>query len=500
MFISRLQRLAAACRLVATTLVLVGVSARPAAADVSGTVLDQSGRAVPRAHVRLLDSSGVESASVFADEAGRFELKTTVTNCRVEASLTGFEPASVPCASAATGPSLRLVLNVAPVRETTIVTATRTEAPTSQAGASATVFTAEDLERRQTPLVADLLMSTPGSMVVRNGGPGALTSLFVRGGESDYNKVLLDGVPLNEPGGTFYFTNLTTENLERIEIVRGAYSSLFGSDAMASVIQLFTRRADRAGGRPKVWAQIDGGTYRTFHGNAGVAGATERFDYSFGAARFDTDNRVPNSGLGNTTLSANVGVPIGGTATLRFIGRGERERAGTPGTTAFGRPDLDAFFERHDGVGSVSLDQTVNRAFRQRASYSLTASNQRSTDILADPPYTATFEGRVALFRSSDFLNDSRTDLKRHHASYQADWRIATGAGHGDHLLTVLADWDGERARFEDRLAGTTTVNSRDNFGVSAQQQMLWPRVFLSVGGRIERNGNFRRTSAATRI
>src|SRR2546428_730307 len=126
------------------------------------------------------------------------------------------------------------------------------------------------------PLVADLLTETPGAMIVRSGAPGALTSLFVRGGESDYNKVLLDGVPLNEPGGTFYLSNLTTENLERVEIVRGAYSSLFGSDAMASVIQLFTRRADPAARRPKVSAQIDGGTYHTVHANAGVSGATER--------------------------------------------------------------------------------------------------------------------------------------------------------------------------------------------------------------------------------
>jgi vitamin B12 transporter len=491
MFIPRLWRLAEARRLVATTLLFFGVSAPFASADVSGTVVDQSGHAVPRAYVRTLDNSGVESAGVFADEIGRFELKTSVTNCRVEASLTGFEPASIPCEATAVGQPVLIVLKVAPIRETTIVTATRTEVPTGQIGASATVFTAEDLERRQTPLVADLLMATPGSMVVRSGGPGSLTSLFVRGGESDYNKVLLDGVPLNEPGGSFYLNNLTTENLERVEIVRGAYSSLFGSDAMASVIQLFTRRGDRAVRRPQLTAQIDGGTYHTFHANAAASGATERLDYSFGATRFDSNNRVPNSALGNTTLSANVGVAIGETATLRFIGRGELERVGTPGTTAFGRPDLDAFFERHDGIGSVSLDQQVNRAFRQRASYSLAASKQRSTNLLTDPSYTATFEGRVALFESNDFLNDSLTNLKRHHASYQADWRLTTGARRGDHILTLLADWDGERATQENRIFISQTVNSRNNFGVSAQQQMLWPRVFVTLGGRIERNDNF---------
>ena len=87
--------------------------------------------------------------------------------------------------------------------ETVIVSATRTDAPTSQVGASATVYTADDLERLQKPLLADLLVATPGAMLMRNGGPGTVTSLFVRGGESDYNKILLDGVPLNEPGGTF---------------------------------------------------------------------------------------------------------------------------------------------------------------------------------------------------------------------------------------------------------------------------------------------------------
>jgi vitamin B12 transporter len=491
MRISRLWRLAEACRLVATTLVLTAFFTPIASADVAGTVVDQSGRAVPRAYVRALDSSGAESAAGFADEAGQFELKTTATGCRVEATLTGFQPASLPCPSAGPAQPVRLVLHVAPIQETTIVTATRTEAPTSQAGASATVFEAEDLERRQMPLLADLLAETPGAMVVRSGGAGSVTSVFVRGGESDYNKVLLDGVPLNEPGGTFFFSNLTTENLDRVEVVRGAYSSLFGSDAMASVIQLFTKRGDRGARRRQVSAQIDGGTYHTLHTSAAISGATGRLDYNFGAARFDSDNRVPNSALGNTTLSANVGVPLAETATLRFIGRGELEHVGTPGPTAFGRPDLDAFFERHDGVGSVTFDQQLTRAFRQRASYSLTASRQQSTNLVADPPYFATFGTLVARNPSSDFLNDSVAHLKRHYASYQADWRLTAGSPRGDQLLTLLADWNGERATQENRLFPSQTTNSRNNFGMSAQQQMLWPRLFITVGGRIERNENF---------
>src|SRR5207253_3101528 len=108
-------------------------------------------------------------------------------------------------------------------------------------------------------------------------------------------------------------------------------------------------------------------------------GATNVIDYSVGAARLDTDNRVPNNALGNTTLSGTLGAMFGPNAQLRFVGRLEREHVGTPGTTAFGRPDLDAFFERHDGVASVSLDQTIGRRLRQRASYSMAQSNQQST-------------------------------------------------------------------------------------------------------------------------
>jgi vitamin B12 transporter len=472
-------------------LLACGGAVAAAPRDLTGTVVDQTGRAVPRAYVRVLDGSLVESPGVFADESGRFAVAgTDQAGCRVEVMLTGFQPTSVPCASAA-GQPLRVVLAVAPIQETMIVTATRTEAPTSQVGASATVFTAEDLERRQTPLIADLLMGTPGAMLVRSGAPGALTSLFVRGGESDYNKVLLDGVPLNEPGGSFYLSNLTTENLERVEIVRGAYSSLFGSDAMGSVVQLFTRRADRSSRRPAVSAQIDGGTYNTVHMSAGVTAANGPLDYSLSAARFNSDNRVPNSRFENTTLSANAGVAIGSSATLRVIGRTERGRAGTPGTTAFGRPDLDAFSERHDGVASVSFDQQLSTRVRQRASYSRASSSQQSTNLILDPPYRATFGALVASRLSNDFRNDSLTDLQRHHASYQADMRLTSAAATGDHLLTVLADWDGERSRADNRLAGTRTVNARDNVGVSAQHQMLWPRVFVTLGGRLERNASF---------
>jgi outer membrane cobalamin receptor len=481
---------------IASALVVTGAARARAADGVSGVVVDQGGRPLPRASVRASDRSGSETAAVFTDESGHFHITGTVdAGCRITVSLTGFQPSNAQCTQ---DQAARIVLKVAPVEETVIVTATRTEAPAAQVGSSVSVFTADDIERRQSPPVADLLRSTPGAMVVRSGGPGGVASLFVRGGESSYNKVLLDGIPLNEPGGTFNFSNVTSEGLERIEIVRGAQSALFGSDAMSSVVQLFTRRGDRGGGRPRVSAAFEGGTYASARTNLLVSGGTARFDYAVGAARSTTDNRVPNNAFGNTTLLANAGVSLSDTATVRFIARGELERAGTPGATAYGRPDLDAFFKRRDGVAGISFDQQLTGAFRQRAAYSLTTSNQQSTNLILDAPFTPTFEGRRAPFQFSDFAFDSLNTLHRHHASYQADWRLTNDSAHGQQLLTMLADWDGERAELRDRLAAAQTSPTRDNAGWSIQHQALWRRTFVTVGGRVEHNESFG-TSAVPR-
>jgi vitamin B12 transporter len=466
---------------------LAAASAWAAPGDnaVSGVVVDPGGRPVPRAHVRVLDAGGNETASTFTDDEGRFHLDASGT-CKVEAALAGFEAATLPCSTGA----MRLMLALAPVQETVIVTATGTETPASQAGASNSVFTAADLDVRREPFVSDLLRSTPGAMVVGTGAPGGVTSLFVRGGDSDYNKVLLDGIPLNEPGGTFNFSNLSTDNLDRVEIVRGAQSALYGSDAMASVVQLFTKRADASDPHPHASATIEGGSFDTVNASTTVSGANGQLDYMLGATRFDTDNQVPNDKFTNSSLTANIGINLGHGATLRAIGRAELEHTGVPGQTAFGRPDLDAFFERHDGVGGVTFDQRVSPSFHERASYSLSVSNQVSTNLVLDPPFTAQYQGHVAPYVSTDFLYDSTTNLQRHYANYQADVKLRRFAN-ADHLLTILADWNGERIHLVDRMAVTDSRESRNNFGAAIQEQALWSRVFVTAGGRVEHNESF---------
>jgi len=455
--------------------------------SISGLVVDSSGRPVPRAIVQVVTTGGAIAASTFSDAAGAFRFTIAPDDCRVQAALPGFQTAAAPCSTSA----LRLVLGVAPVAEDIVVSATRTDAPAGQVAASVTVFDAAEIDRRQQPLLADLLREAPGTTVVRVGGLGTVTSLFVRGGESNYTKVLLDGIPLNEPGGAFNLSNVTTENLDRVEFVRGADSALYGSDAMTGVIQLFTRRGRAA--RPEVRMGIEGGTFSTVRGSSGVSGKTGRFDYSADAAGLTTDNEAPNNRFRNATVSGSAGADLGHGATLRFVGRVERGRTGVPGQTAFGRPDLDAFFERHDDVWGVSFDQAAG-ALHQRASYGLARSHQASTNLTLDRPYTPSFGGSTAPFQFSDFLYDSRTDLRRHHVSYQADGTWAPGHA-GTHVDTALVDWEGERATLRDALAGTTVPASRDNVGLTLQHQAMWSHVFITAGVRLERNASFGRAT-----
>src|SRR5687768_11044542 len=132
-----------------------------------------------------------------------------------------------------------------------VTTATRVPVPQAAAPVAVTVVTGESLRARGITHVADALRDVPGVALAQAGSAGAQTAVFLRGGESKYVKVLVDGVPVNEAGGAFDFGTLTTHNVDRIEVVRGPASVLYGSDAVTGVVQIFTRRGK---GRPQLAA------------------------------------------------------------------------------------------------------------------------------------------------------------------------------------------------------------------------------------------------------
>ncbi|MEA2723091.1 MAG: vitamin transporter [Gemmatimonadales bacterium] len=189
-----------------------------------------------------------------------------------------------------------------------VVTPTRLPTPPDAVVASVTVITGDDLRARGVRFVQDALREVPGAVVVQGGSFGAVTSMFLRGGESDYVKVLVDGVPVNQSGGAFNWANVTTDNVDRIEVLRGPGSVLYGSDAVSGVVQIFTRRGE---GGFAVEGGAEAGTFGTVNGRAGVLGGTSRITYSADASRFATDGTYRfNNDYGNTALSGSVrGLP-----------------------------------------------------------------------------------------------------------------------------------------------------------------------------------------------
>src|SRR6185437_4620982 len=462
---------------------------------ISGTVVDSSQSVLPLATVRLVDKTGTEVRQELTNSEGRFRFEGLAAGSyQVEASLTGFRSTTV---ATGTGSESRILLEVAPVREYINVTADRTEMPASLTGASTTVLDGRAIADRGQLLASSTLQSVPGVVVARSGGLGTVTSVFVRGGESDYNKILLDGIPLNEPGGTFEFANFGEEDLDRIEVVRGPQSALFGSDAMASTIQFFSHRGSPEDVRPRVSLSFDGGKFQTLHGRAGLSGGYKRLDYALGWSHLETDNQEPNNAFHNSTLSGNFGLALGKNTTARLILRGDFGDVGTPGQTAFERPDSDAFFRKADGYAGFSLQNRTSSRWNQELTYTFARTRQVSRDLFIDPPYTPTFDGHTAPFQFTDFPFDFLNDAKREHAAYQSDLTLGKlGQPLGEHLVTFAFDWDRESAFIDDRLNSPTlpTRANRNNFGGTFQDQAIWGRFVLTDGFRIENNGSFGKT------
>jgi vitamin B12 transporter len=188
--------------------------------------------------------------------------------------------------------------------EEIVVTATRSPQPADRVPTPTTVLDGEALRRRGIRLLADALREVPSLQVVPTGSWGGVTSLFLRGGESDYVKVLVDGVPLNAPGGYVDLAALTVDNVERVEVVRGPASVLYGSDAVSGVVQLFTRAGN---GPVRGGAALTGGSHGSWAGELWGSAGGARVGASLAAARSRTDGTYDfNSDFDNTVLSARL--------------------------------------------------------------------------------------------------------------------------------------------------------------------------------------------------
>ncbi len=465
-------------------------STNPAAGDfaVTGSVLDQSGAPLPRALVQVRDSAGRVAASAQTNARGEFRLDLRKAGTyTISADVAGFAPLRErPLnVTSATAPVV-LTLEIPSLKEEITVTATKTETPISQVGSSVTVVTGQELASEGISTVSEALRRVAGLTLVQSGGLGQVTSLFIRGGGSNYTKVMIDGIPVNEPGGTYNFANLSTTGIDRIEVVRGPQSALFGSDAVAGVVQIFTRRGTREGLSPKPSGFVEGGTFATYRYGGGIDGRGDRFDYALYLSRLDTDNNVANGSFNDETVTGNLGLRPTHKSEIRVVFRSEAGRAGVPGQWAFERPDLDAYYRRRDESGSVSYSYQATTSWSQRLSYTVNDSRQLSADPIDSGSYTPQYQGRTAPFPFSDFTYETLNQTRRQKVDYQSDLLLPHG-----HLLTGGADYERESGTVGDpQLNPLEAV--RNNYGAYFQDQWsIRNRFFTAAGVRLDHNQSF---------
>ncbi|HJS43327.1 MAG TPA: TonB-dependent receptor [Gemmatimonadales bacterium] len=361
-----------------------------------------------------------------------------------------------------------------------VVTGTRVPVPLDNVSSAVTVLRGEDLITRGIRTVADALQLVPAASIVESGSFGGQTSLFMRGGESDYVKVLLDGVPLNQPGGSIDLAHLTTDNVERIEILRGPASVLYGSDAMTGVVQIFTKRGAT---NHTLGAELRAGTYGSTDAALDLAGQTiggaSKLTYSARASRFATNGLYDyNNDYRNTVISAGMDFAPDARSTIGLTYRYADDLYHFP-TDGGGAPvDSNQRTAERGPVLGLSANRIMG-AFELRIS----AAGKEARLFYNDEPDSP---ADSATFSSNDYV-------RRASASALLDWRPRATIN-----VTAGLEYEDERQQGTSEFSpgpGAVFRNAfevqRHNTGYLAQSLFSAGRAAITVGARLDDNSQF---------
>ncbi|HYB61043.1 MAG TPA: TonB-dependent receptor [Methylomirabilota bacterium] len=432
-------------------------------ATLTGLVVDASGAGVSGAHVTATQPGQNKPAGDTLTSAdGRFTLPLDAGKYKIEVTRETFAAgeAQVELAAGRTR-ELRIPLELEPLSASVVVTAAAEPVATVAASAPVSILTRADIENQQQVSLVPLLASLPGVSFARLGREGGATSLFLDGGNSNFTKVLIDGVPVNEPGGFVDLSNFSLDDVDKIEVVHGAESALFGSDAVDGAVQIFTHRGTTHA--PELDLESDGGTFSTAHGSADLSGMLGKFDYSADASYFTTAGQGVNDGFLNRTFSGNFGYKFSDRDTLRFVVRDNSSNAGAPGQTLFVPPDPYQHDDLHNFVAGLTWDFATGAHWQHRFSFS----DSSIHELYADP-----------LAGYSTINQYNRAD-----SAWQSSYLFRNGAVTAGYEYEVEngfpGDLNGEHAR------------RNNQAGYLDARWSPWARVVFSAGFRVEDNSNF---------
>src|SRR5438477_1825676 len=356
-----------------------------------------------------------------------------------------------------------------------VVSATRIETPVNEIGSSVTLISAEEIERNQRRTLPDVLQTVPGLNIVQTGGPGGKTSVFMRGSNSNHTKVLIDGIDANDPSqdGVFDFGQVLTSDIERVEVLRGPQSSLYGSDAIGGVVNIVTKKGD---GPLQFTGRLEGGSFDTFNQSASARGSVSRFNYSFNVAHFLADDTpvtpldlLPsgrkriNDSYENTTISTKLGLDVTDIFGIDLVGRY------TYSTLFFTGEDFSFF----PSVPAASQSEQNARQLFARAEAHLAL-------------FDGAFKNRIGVgytnYRTTIQAPDTGFGLPpeniNHADRLKFDWQGNIQLGKSSALILGVEDQ-------EDRLIDSPISAENDNVaGFAELQSEIAPGLFAAVSGR----------------
>ena len=381
-------------------------------AHLAGTLTDPSGAPVGEVQVtaQLESSSAGQPVSAASSADGSYSISLPAGRYRLRFTRASFSAREL-VVTLAPGESrvLNIHLDLEPLSSSVIVTGQTVPSTAQQTTAPTDVISRETIDNRQAVSLPELLEFSPGIAVGRTGPFGGTASIFLNGGNSNFTKVLVDGTPINPPGSAVDFSSVTTENIDKVEIVRGAESAIYGSDAVSGVIQLFTHRGDTR--IPAFSAYSEGGNFSSSRGGGDLSGLVGKFDYSGAAAYFQTDGQGPNDYFVNRTLSGNFGYSFSNTNQLHLSLRNNTSDAGIPGQTALPpsadvMPDLFTGFVQHIFSASARWNFTTGHHWQHQLLGTESYTRQRSFANQGDVfPFNTILEfNRIAVNPQSSYV------------------------------------------------------------------------------------------------